>query len=153
MDSRSCCTLSFACRPKQVRLQLELRMSTNSEFWRDMESRFRSLQAEYGDSLHANWSPTSWDGDRKQWYLSSAQTASEEQRFRVLADRGAVALGCATAAGGLFFWLDLLRTESPHTVDGCCCTYYNADGEKMIDQSRIVSALHKASAEFCLQLE
>jgi hypothetical protein len=123
-----------------------------TDFWRDMESRFLALRAEYGDGLHAKWIPKPLEGYQHHWYLSGGGDP-EQGSFRVLAERAAVELRHSAADDGYLYWLELLRSESPHVRDGGSATYYDSQGQLATDQSRVVEALHKTSAEFCLQLE
>jgi hypothetical protein len=124
-----------------------------SDFWRDMECRFRSLSAEYGDGLHASWSPSAWDGEQKHWLFNGAVEAREEKRFEVVAKRAAAELAGVSGPTALPFWLDLLRLESPYSREVGSNQFYNAQGELVTEPWLMVEKLHQTSAEYCLQIE
>jgi hypothetical protein len=116
-----------------------------------MEARFRALSTEYGDRLEAHWAPTPLNDSGEHWFFFGSAGNRELERFRALAGRAAVELGKVGEGSAVFFWLDSLRAKSPHRADGPLVTYYNARGS-VTEQYEVVDELHKASAEYCLQL-
>jgi hypothetical protein len=89
----------------------------NSEFWRDLEERFRSLQSALerrNSDLRANWISTSWNESGEQWYLSGVNDQRMKVMFEWIAERAALKLGHTDTATAVFAWLDLLKNGSPN---------------------------------------
>jgi hypothetical protein len=85
-------------------------MASDSAFWLDLASQFRSLPGPIGD-LVAIRSEEHWTFDclGEDW-----QRARVRELFGSLARRAAIAAGVPDRASALDAWLDLLRGESPH---------------------------------------
>src|SRR5580693_7354081 len=116
------------------------------EFWRRTEANFRRLQPSppqpgevHRDShngLCAMWHPDGWStGD--PWYLTNA-TEPVREYFRWAAESASVELGQPGGPSTLFYWLDLLRRDSP---------YYRPFG-----QGGRIPRVCDASADYCLKL-
>jgi hypothetical protein len=121
---------------------------TNPIFWSDLEKRFRDLRNEYGDRLTAHWISSAWGEDCEQWCLRGAQ-GRESERFRPLAERAAVGLGHPAGRGALFFWLDLLKSESANYRPG----YGGHDGDGNVWHAGVIRKLCEASADQCFRHE
>jgi hypothetical protein len=115
--------------------------------WRDIEARFRTLRAEHGDRLRANWISTSWNDRGEQWYLSGTTSHRERERFTWIVERAAVELGHSGRPGALFFWLDLLKKASPNFRSGTVPSLLTEV------EGGTVLRLLEASADYCLRLE
>ena len=119
----------------------------DSEFWRRTEANFRKLQppppqpgevqSDTHNGLCAVWTPDGWSsGD--QWYLTNAKEAVREY-FMWAAESASVELGHPGGPSSLFYWLDLLRRDSP---------YY-----RLFGKGGQVPCVCEASADYCLKLE
>jgi hypothetical protein len=119
----------------------------DTDFWRRAETQFRRLQPrppqpgeaahDSHNGLYAHWNPNGWtNGD--PWYLSNGENAIKKL-FSWAAESAAVELGHLGGASALFFWLDLLRRDSP---------FY-----KQWSDGGYIYRLCDASAEYCLKCE
>jgi hypothetical protein len=129
------------------------RKKTISGGWRDLESRFQSLRHDHGDNLVANWISTSWNEQGDQWYLLGASNDRERDLFGLLVEQAVVRLGRSHVTDALFFWLDLLREDSPSCKFPQVLSHGNADGTLTVSQALTIQRVIQASAEYCLRLE
>lgn len=122
-------------------------MADDPEFWRRTEANFHRLQPrppQPGEAQHdshnglcAMWNPDGWSsGD--PWYLTNADGAIRKY-FRWAAESAAVELGHPGGPSALFYWLDLLRRDSPYY------TPFGPGGK--------IERVCDASADYCLKLE
>ncbi len=130
----------------------------DSQFWRDIEARFRAIQSRkipvhgvpwVDDSLYAVWLATAWSETGDEWRLDGANP-TVRVNFEWLAERAAVELGHRGGRSAVVFWLDLLRRDSPN--------YKGAGGGRELND--LIPAEHgkidrvcEASADYCLRLE
>jgi hypothetical protein len=128
-----------------------------SEFWRDIEARFRAIQSRkvpvhgvpwHDDSLYAVWLASGWSDTGDPWRLDGADH-TVKVNFEWLAERAAVELGHPGGRSAVVFWLDLLKRDSP-----------NYKGTGRIGDNGLTSAAHgkidrvcEASADYCVRLE
>ena len=129
----------------------------NTEFWRDLEARFRELHDEQLQDRNRNNSPVhaTWGSEganpEDQWYLGGSTNHIRTQ-FEWLAEHAAVRLGHPGGPTALFFWLDLLKAESPYYRGGIQGT--SQIGDKVThSESGVIEFVCKASADYCLKCE
>src|SRR5207249_4842308 len=106
--------------------------------WSDLEARFKALRLEDGDQLQANWISTAWNLAGAPWYLSGNLNPCVHYRFELLAERGAVELGHEDHQSSLFFWLDLLKADSPTFRDDIQISGYDSDGKLHTSKSGVI---------------
>lgn len=121
---------------------------SDTSFWREAEARFRGLQApppqrgevssDRHNGLKANWSRDGWSDSGKPWYLNNADDAIKKL-FTWAAESAAVELGHPGGEEALFFWLDLLRRDSPFF--------------KPFGVGGYIFQVCNASAEYCIKCE
>lgn len=73
-------------------------------------------------------------------------------RFRALAKRGALELGCAARGEAVAFWLDALRAANPQAANGPLVSYADGRGGYVTVQHHLIEELCEASAEYCLHV-
>jgi hypothetical protein len=121
-----------------------------SAFWRDLEQRFRELQANCVDSLEACWMASGSGTDDYQWRLRES-TESARKMFIWLADRAAVELG-HKAGTGWSHWLDLLKRDSPNHRD-IALQGFDKEGADVKTGAGTILRLCGASAQYCIYCE
>ena len=130
---------------------------SGSNFWKDLANQFRDLQAEHDGELRANWTPTTQVGESGRWYLSGTRGGNEGRRLRTqfewLAEKAAVRLGHPGGPSALFFWLDLLKTESPYFRGGLVYGSRSGDGPVTETTVGVIEQVCAASADYCLKCE
>lgn len=122
--------------------------------WRDLEDRFRALQARdnQGDPLCASWSSIGWKPAGEKWKLYGGTKRTRTQ-FPWLAERAGTQLGHAGGPqSALFFWLNLLRSESPNSR-GFEAALKDKDASTVHSTSIVIESLCEASAEYCVRCE
>src|SRR5262245_19206986 len=82
--------------------------------WRALGAQFAELKKADHDKLSAAWLPP--DERNPRWRLGGQLDLELRNRFKDLAGRGAVLLGHPSEPLAFWFWLDLLRRESPHSL-------------------------------------
>jgi hypothetical protein len=135
----------FVARAPKITMGAQI---TNPIYWGDLEKRFRDLSNEYDDRLTANWISSAWGEDGEQWCLRGGQ-GRESEMFRALAERAAVGLGHPAGVGALFFWLDLLKSESANFRSG----YGGRDDDGNVWSGGIIRKPCEASAVQCFRQE
>ena len=120
---------------------LESEDGAKAGFWLRMEARFRVLQRD--DGPFAQWSATSYNEAGDQWYIGGADQNARE-KFRWAAERVAVELGQPAGRAAVFFWLNLMKRDSPD--------YRSYPGGVGADRGKI-KRVCEASADYCLKLE
>jgi hypothetical protein len=129
-----------------------------SEFWRDIEARFRAIQSRkvpihgvpwHDDSLYAVWLASGWSDTGDQWRLDGANH-TVKVNFRWLAERAAVELGHPGGRSGVVFWLDLLKRDSPNYK---CAGSGSSDNGISRGEHGKIDRVCEASADYCLRLE
>jgi hypothetical protein len=120
----------------------------SNAFWREAEGRFRRLQPppprpgepshDSHNGLRANWSRDGWSDSGKPWYLNNADEAIKKL-FIWAAESASVELGHPGGEEALFFWLDLLRRDSPFF--------------KVFGVGGYIYRVCDASAEYCVKCE
>jgi hypothetical protein len=118
--------------------------------WRDFELRFRSLQGQYGDSLHASWWPASKLHGGK-WQLFGSTNLNELDQFKSLAEQAAIALGHPPGARAVGAWLDVLKAYSP-SYSVVALESESGGGSTSPTMAGRIDRLHKASADQCIRL-
>ncbi|HEV3277204.1 MAG TPA: hypothetical protein VG860_10350 [Terriglobia bacterium] len=119
------------------------------DFWDDLEKRFRTLHSQGGWNLRADWISTRWNPDGDKWCLGG-NTRQERKQFQWLAERAAVRLQHTDVPTALFFWLDLLKDESPNFRVGI--TYDYVEGGTVIHATGgRIEKLCEASADYCVR--
>jgi hypothetical protein len=123
-------------------------------FWRDLETRFRKLHDEQlrsgrKDALYAQWKSTL--DDTKPWYLAGGPK-DIHKRFEWFAESAAVRMGHAAGASAVFFWLDLLKGESPnyHPVNS---SHIEKGDKETRWEGGTIECVCEASADYCLKCE
>jgi hypothetical protein len=153
----------------------------SSAFWHDLEKRFISGQAKFGNALGARWiGPESPDGDAilesrvsydplgwevggddglsasnsagERWYIGGTAHQHARTSFAWLAERAAVGLGHPGGQRALFFWLDRLKTKSPCFQDAGGMTRYKDVTIQGNARAGGIDRPFEASAEYCLKL-
>ena len=81
------------------------------EEWRTLGARFAELRTADHDKLYAAWLPP--DERNPRWRLGGQSVLELQDRFKALAGRGAVLLGHPPGPFAFWFWLDVLKRESP----------------------------------------
>ena len=122
-------------------------------FWPDLEARFQALHNEQlqdtnNAGLHALWRSNLAPGG--PWYLGGGPD-DIRTKFEWLAESAAVQLGHPGGRNAVFFWLDLLKCESPHYKR--CDSSHVVKGKETRWESGTIELVCKASAEFCLKCE
>jgi hypothetical protein len=120
----------------------------DSDFWRRAEEKFRRLQPrppqpgevahDSHNGLYAHWNPDGWSNSGDPWYLDNDSDAIRKL-YSWAAESAAVELGHPGGPAALFFWLDLLRRDSPFF--------------KPFGLGGHIYRLCDASAEYCLKCE
>ena len=121
-------------------------------FWLDLERRFRRLQKDDGNGLAAHWNAVPCTPAGDHWYLDGGGNESVRKKFQTLAESAAVELGHSEEASALFFWLDLLKKESPYYASGISQGPI-VDGKEDISEFGQVAFVCAASSEFCKKCE
>lgn len=126
--------------------------------WRALAARFSEMipdmQSRYGGPLSAQWLPPEASKGQDQWKLIGIGIGypPAPSPFKAAAERAAVLLGQPDGPSSLFFWLDLLKSESPH-YEISPLSYKNADGAMVHGEGGLITNLCLASAEHCYKLE
>src|ERR1022692_4046879 len=118
--------------------------------WRDLAERFTQLHAGGPDRLTASWRSSAWNDSGDHWLISGVDDQSFYKLFMWAVERAAVLLG--HTANPLFFWLDLLKQESPRYSGGGTSETIVGDQVSKAETGTI-STLCLASAEYCYRLE
>jgi hypothetical protein len=119
--------------------------------WREVAAQFSKIRRQGGDQLVANWNPEGWNKQGDPWYLSGIDGARVHENFKWAAERAAVLLGQKPTPSSLFFWLDLLRKESPDYQREKLAEYRN--GIEVEVDIGIIRSVCRASEEYCFKLE
>jgi hypothetical protein len=125
---------------------------TSSGVWRDVENRFRDLEREGGKRLSADWYSTAWPETGQHWNLKGTNKLIR-QRFEWIAQNAALKLGHADVSTGLFFWLDLLKRDSPGFHIDVQSSSKLPNGSLVRSEGGIIHRICTASADYCLKLE
>ena len=125
---------------------------TDSESWREIEARFRELQTS-GDRLCANWTSTARNEAGEHWYLSGSKDKRLHKLFRWTAELAALKLGHSDGPSAFFFWLDLLRRDSPNFEMAGSGATRQAGGPEEHHEFGTIRRVCEASADYCLKLE
>ena len=125
---------------------------TDSESWREIEARFRELQTS-GSSLCAHWTSTAWNDAGEQWYLSGSRDKRLHTHFNWTAESAALRLGHSGGPSAVFFWLDLLRRDSPNFRQDVKGATHLPDGAETRSEGGTIHRVCEASADYCLKLE
>jgi hypothetical protein len=125
----------------------------DTAFWGALEARFRALHEEQLQNrnkagLHAVWRPDPGDGD--PWYLGGGPDDIRTM-FEWLAERAAVRLAQPGGRNAVFFWLDLLKRESPHYRP--VNSSHVVKGKETSWESGTIQLVCMASAEYCIKCE
>ncbi len=127
--------------------------NTATAFWRDLKAEFGALHDEQlrnrnKAGLHAHWNSN--PANDEPWYLGGGPD-DIRTNFEWLAERAAVQLGQPGGRNAVFFWLDLLRNESPH-YQPIASSRIEKEEETRWESGRI-ELVCKASAEYCIKCE
>jgi len=126
---------------------------TASVFWRDLESRFRALKPPQSDGLSAEWISTTWNDSGEQWYLRGSNDKRLHACFNWTAERAALELGHTGAQSAVFFWLDLLKRDSPNFLIDSHGVTNLPDGGVRHNKGGTIHRVCEASADYCFKLE
>lgn len=121
--------------------------------WRELAERFTKLRREDDDRLYACWISSGYNSRGDQWYLTGTEDASTHEHFKWAAERAAVLLGQPTGPATLFFWLDLLKKESPRYRGGGVSETHLDEDLVNTSETGHIGFLCLASAEYCYKLE
>jgi hypothetical protein len=113
----------------------------SARFWFRLAASFQSMAQEYGDRLAATYG--------SEWSFLGSPGKGELARFRALAERGALKLGCAARGEAVAFWLDALRAANPQGANGPLVSFADGRGGYVTVQHDLIEELCKASAEYC----
>ena len=83
----------------------------NSEFWRDLGSRFQELGDPLG-MLRADWECIVGSGGLRDWRLCGVDSQSIRVRFEALARQAGSTLGHDGTRDPIIVWLDVLKDKS-----------------------------------------
>src|SRR5271157_1864640 len=121
--------------------------------WRELAEQFAKVRREDTGLLYASWTSSSWNTRGDKWYLGGTEDANAVEHFKWAAERAAVLLGNPTGADSLFFWLDLLKNESPRYRGGGISETHLDEGS--VEKSEIghIGFLCLAAQEQCYRLE
>jgi hypothetical protein len=125
---------------------------TDSEFWRDPSSHFRSLIHGVFDPVSASWQYRAKSGVAGDWRLQG--DASPRLQFEALARRGASKLTNDEGSDLLIAWLEALRKDGTDFHFGPTSTELTDDGSP--GTTWIFGDIHglcEASANYCKKLE
>jgi hypothetical protein len=132
---------------------------TATEFWRDLEIRFRALHDEQcrrggNHVVYAFWSSVGLGPDGgNPWSVSGGSTL-DRTKFEWLAQSAAVRLGQSGGPTAVFAWLDRLKAESPRYKGGIRGKFEEPKASKVIEtESGLIEFLCLASAELCRKCE
>lgn len=125
-----------------------------SEFWRDMESRFLSLHKEQfqpgNAGLHAMWKSDIAETGDAPWCVSGGPDHIRKN-FIWCAERAALQLG-HRGPGKVAFWLDRLKANSPWYVGGIRGEMI-LEGQRRTNENGWIELLCLASADYCVKCE
>ena len=121
--------------------------------WRELAEQFTKLRREDDDKLYACWVSSGCNTKGDQWYLSGTESGAAVAHFGWAAERAAVLLGRPTGSASLFFWLDLLKNESPRYRGGGISETYRDETSVNASETGHIGFLCLASAEQCYRLE
>lgn len=126
----------------------------DSQYWRDMEARFRALPDPFV-FLRADWHYIVGSGGPGEWRLCGGATASVHMRFEALAKQAGFHAKNPVSCDPLVCWLDLLRLESPNfDLHPYGAMALDADGQVVAHlSSGSIFRLCEASADLCAKLE
>jgi hypothetical protein len=120
--------------------------------WKELEHRFRELQAEMtADGLMAWYTRFCWDdGPTEEQWLYRGGGARNQKRFESLATAGATKLGFTDNANADNGWLARVREYlgAKITVTGTQIV----DGRTATTEGESIERIAGASADYCLQL-
>ena len=123
--------------------------------WREVAALFSKIRREDQDVLSASYHPDGWNAKSDpycHWYLSGIDSSRVHEHFKWAAERGAVLLGEQQGPGTLFFWLDLLRKDSPN-YNTMIQSRTNKDGSGEDVECGVIRSVCLASEEYCFKLE
>ena len=126
---------------------------SDTAFWRDLETRFRALHDEQLQDrkkagLHAYWNSN--PANDEPWYLGGGPD-DIRTNFEWLVEQAALRLGQPGGRNAVFFWLDLLRSESPHYRP--INSSHEVKGEETRWERGGIELVCKASADYCIKCE
>jgi hypothetical protein len=120
--------------------------------WRALAASFAEFRKLERNRLLASWFPPAWNYP-VPWIISGTDDEPYiSDRFQELAERGAVLLGQPPGPSAAFYWLDVLRAESPR-YRIIRLTSGKPDGTPEPDQGGVVVELCAASEQQCYRLE
>jgi hypothetical protein len=120
-----------------------------SLFWRDLERRFRNLQAACRNSMKAKFMESTSGSAGDHWRLDGASEAAM-RTFAWLAERGAVELGYD--GSGPNHWLNLLKQDSSYYRE-TTLEHWDRDHDGIKSAAGVISCVCGASAEYCIKCE
>jgi hypothetical protein len=120
-----------------------------SVFWRDLEQRFRLVQAACGDSMQAKWMESTSGSTGDHWRVEGAAEPAMKM-FTWLADRAAIELG--HEGHDATYWLDLLKRDSPYCRE-IALQHWDSDSQGIKSVAGVILRVCGASAEYCITCE
>ena len=121
--------------------------------WPSLAVRFTELGEADRYRLSASWSSTPFNEQGEHWHIGGSPEALVYESFRWAAERAAVLLGQPAGESTLFYWLDLLRENSPRYKGGGTSLSYVENRCVDMAETGVILALCLASAEYCYKLE
>lgn len=124
---------------------------SDSEFWHDLATQFRSLDPL--GTLRADWDYVIGSGV-SNWRLAGGASYSVQSQFEALARRAGSAIARPQSSDLLGEWLDLLRAKARNYQNEREGFEKNADGS--IAAHHLMGYIHRvceASADYCSVLE
>jgi hypothetical protein len=119
--------------------------------WPDVAAQFAKIGREDHENVAAHWIASGWTAPGETWNLTGTPNGRVHQHFKWAAERAAVILGYQPGPQTLFFWLDLLRANSPNYI--ATPHIRSRDGVTVEDDAGIVHSVCQASEEYCFKLE
>jgi hypothetical protein len=124
----------------------------DSQFWRDMEARFRAIPDPTGD-LRADWNYVIGSGGPGTWRLAAGLSPSVRVRFEALARLAGVAIDNPAISDPLIAWLHALRLASPDYRPDLYYVEMQDGTEGAHHLTGTVRRVCEASADQCCVLE
>ncbi len=127
----------------------------NTAFWSDCERHFQALHEEQFQDrshggLHAAWRSEAWDPANGNHWCLSGGTDRRRTQFEWLAEGAAKRLGHSGGPTAVFFWLDLLKAESPDYQPSNSKLFVK-DKKEVCYEHGMIEFVCRASAEYCLK--
>jgi hypothetical protein len=121
--------------------------------WRELAGRFTELGRADGNQLYACWSSSPFNNRGEHWFMAGSSLPSIIDSFKWAAERAAVLLGLPAGSSALFYWLNLLKDNSPRYQGGGSSETHSDDGTVTRAEVGTIRCVCLASEEYCFKLE